>query len=93
MRLVGAKNSFIQKPFLITGIYQGLYSAIFAIFMLIGSIQLIQSETASILNINDLQIIGFVFIVLFCSGIIISGASTFFAVRKFIYLNESELYN
>ena len=93
MRLVGAENSFIQKPFLITGVYQGLYSAIFAIFMLIGSIQLIQTETASILNINDLQIIGLVFIVLFCSGIIISGASTFFAVRKFIYLNEGELYN
>ena len=93
MRLVGAENSFIQKPFLITGVYQGLYSAIFAIFMLIGSIQLIQSETASILNINDLQIIGLVFIVLFCSGIIISGTSTFFAVRKFIYLNEGELYN
>ena len=72
MRLVGAENSFIQKPFLITGVYQGLYSAIFAIFMLIGSIQLIQSETASILNINDLQIIGLVFIVLFCSGIILS---------------------
>ena len=93
MRLVGAENSFIQKPFLITGVYQGLYSAIFAIFMLIGSIQLIQSETASILNIIDLQIIGLVFIVLFCSGIIISGTSTFFAVRKFIYLNEGELYN
>ena len=93
MRLVGAENSFIQKPFLITGVYQGLYSAIFAIFMLIGSIQLIQSETASILNINDLQIIGLVFIVLFCSGIIISGTSTFFAVRKFIYLNEGELHN
>ncbi len=93
MRLVGAENSFIQKPFLITGVYQGLYSAIFAIFMLIGSIQLIQNETASILNINDLQIIGLVFIVLFCSGIIISGTSTFFAVRKFIYLNEGELYN
>ena len=93
MRLVGAENSFIQKPFLISGVYQGLYSAIFAIFMLIGSIQLIQSETASILNINDLQIIGLVFIVLFCSGIILSGTSTFFAVRKFIYLNEGELYN
>ena len=93
MRLVGAENSFIQKPFLISGVYQGLYSAIFAIFMLLGSIQLIQAETASILNINDLQNIGLVFIVLFCSGIIISGTSTFFAVRKFIYLNEGELYN
>tara|TARA_B100001142_G_scaffold292889_1_gene312060 strand:- start:1031 stop:1909 length:879 start_codon:yes stop_codon:yes gene_type:complete len=93
MRLVGAENSFIQKPFLISGVYQGLYSAIFAIFMLLGSIQLIQTETASILNINDLKNIGLVFIVLFCSGIIISGTSTFFAVRKFIYLNEGELYN
>ena len=93
MRLVGAENSFIQKPFLISGVYQGLYGAIFAIFMLLGSIQLIQTETASILNINDLQNIGLVFIVLFCSGIIISGTSTFFAVRKFIYLNEGELYN
>ena len=93
MRLVGAENSFIQKPFLISGIYQGLYSAIFAIFMLLGSIQLIQAETASILNINDLHNIGLVFSVLFCSGIIISGTSTFFAVRKFIYLNEGELYN
>ena len=44
-------------------------------------------------DINDLQNIGLVFIVLFCSGIIISGTSTFFAVRKFIYLNEGELYN
>ncbi|MDC3104710.1 permease-like cell division protein FtsX [bacterium] len=93
MSLVGAESQFIQKPFLINAIYQGLYSAIFAVFLLIGSIQLIQKETASILNINDLQIIGVVFIVLFCSGVIISVASTFLAVRRFIYSNEDELYN
>jgi len=93
MSLVGAESQFIQKPFLINGVYQGLYSAIFAVFLLIGSIQLIQKETANILNINDLQIIGIVFIVLFCSGVIISVASTFFAVRRFIYSNEGELYN
>jgi len=93
MSLVGAETQFIQKPFLINGVYQGLYSAIFAVFLLIGSIQLIQKETANILNINDLQIIGIVFIVLFCSGVIISVASTFFAVRRFIYSNEGELYN
>ena len=93
MSLVGAESQFIQKPFLINAIYQGLYSAIFAVFLLIGSIQLIQKETASILNINDLQIIGIVFIVLFCSGVIISVASTFFAVKRFIYSNEDELYN
>lgn len=93
MRLVGATNSFIQKPFLVKGIYQGIYSSIFAIFMLIGSIQLIQSETASILNITDLKIIGFIFILIFIFGFFLSWISTFFAVRKFIKQNESELYN
>ena len=93
MRLVGATNSFIQKPFLVKGIYQGIYSSIFAIFMLIGSIQLIQSETASMLNITDLKIIGVIFILIFIFGFFLSWISTFFAVRKFIKKNESELYN
>ena len=93
LRLVGATNSFIQKPFLVKGIYQGIYSSIFAIFMLIGSIQLIQSETASMLNITDLKIIGFIFILIFIFGFFLSWISTFFAVRKFIKQNESELYN
>ena len=93
MRLVGATNSFIQKPFLVKGIYQGIYSSIFAVFMLIGSIQLIQSETASMLNVADLKIIGIIFILIFMSGFLLSGISTFFAVRKFIRQNENELYN
>ena len=93
MRLVGATNSFIQKPFLVKGIYQGIYSSIFAVFMLIGSIQLIQSETASMLNIADLKIIGIIFILIFMSGFLLSGISTFFAVRKFIRQNENKLYN
>ena len=93
MRLVGAKSSFIQKPFILDGIYQGMYSAIFAIFMLMGSIQLVQTETASLLNITDLKIIGLVFILIFIIGIILSSLSTYFAVKKFINVSESELYN
>lgn len=93
MRLVGATNNFIQKPFLIKGLYQGLYSSIFSIFMLIGAIQLIQRDTSNMLNINDLKIIGLVFIIIFLSGMILSLFSTFFAVRKYIQLNENELYN
>ena len=93
MRLVGATNSFIQKPFLSKGIYQGIYSSLFAIFMLIGAIQLVQGDTANMLNIDDLKIIGIVFLLILASGLFISIFSTFFAVRKFIKLNENELYN
>ena len=93
MRLVGANSSFIQKPFLIKSFYQGLYSSIFAVFMLMGSIHLVQNETASILNITDLKIIGLVFVLVFISGILLSWLSTYFSVRRFIKLKESELYN
>jgi len=93
MRLVGATNSFIQKAFLSKGIYQGIYSSLFAIFMLIGAIQLVQGDTANMLNIDDLKIIGIVFLLILASGLVISIFSTFFAVRKFIKLNENELYN
>ena len=93
MRLVGATNNFIQKPFISKGIYQGIYSSIIAIFMLIGSIQLVQTDTANMLNIDDLKIIGLVFFLIFTSGLFISLFSTYFAVRKFIKLNEHELYN
>ena len=93
MRLVGATNNFIQKPFISKGIYQGIYSSIIAIFMLIGAIQLVQTDTANMLNIDDLKIIGIVFFLIFISGLFISLFSTYFAVRKFIKLNEHELYN
>jgi len=93
MRLVGATNSFIQKSFLVKGMFQGIYSSIFAIFLLIGSIQLIQNETVSMLNITDLKIIGLIFILIFILGILLNWVSTFFAVRKFIKQNENKLYN
>tara|TARA_B100000963_G_scaffold160634_1_gene139770 strand:+ start:50 stop:922 length:873 start_codon:yes stop_codon:yes gene_type:complete len=92
MRLVGATDIFIQKPFLIKGVYQGVYSSIFAIFMLMGSIQLIRGDSSKILNVEDLKIIGFIFILIFFVGLILSLFSTFFAVRKYINLNEHELY-
>ena len=92
MKLVGATDIFIQKPFLIKSMYHGLYSSIFAVFMLIGTIKLIQKDTIKILNIDDLKIVGIVLVLVFLSGLILSVFSTFFAVKKYIRLNENELY-
>jgi len=92
MSLVGAENWQIQKPFLIKSLTQGMYSSIFAIFLMIGSIQLIQKETASILNVNDLKLISFIFIFIFVSGLFLSWLSTFFAVRKYVRIDEHKLY-
>ena len=93
MRLVGATDNFIHKPFISKGIFQGFYSSIIAIFLLIGAIKLVQPDSANMLNVDDLKIIGTVFFLIFTSGLFISIFSTYFAVRKFITLNEHELYN
>jgi cell division transport system permease protein len=61
--------------------------------MLIGSIQIAQRDMANMLNIDDLKIIGIIFVFIFFSGIILSLFSTYFAVRKYIQLNENELFN
>ena len=92
MSLVGAANWQIQKPFLIKSLTQGMYSSIFAIFLMIGSIQLIQKETASILNVNDFKLISFIFIFIFVSGLFLSWLSTFFAVRKYVRIDEHKLH-
>ncbi|MEE2953835.1 MAG: permease-like cell division protein FtsX [Bacteroidota bacterium] len=93
MRLVGATDQFIRKPFLIKSLYHGFYASVFAIFLLIITIQLVQNEIATILNINDLKIIGVIFILIFVVGMLLSWCSTFFAVRKYTHIKENKIYN
>tara|TARA_B110000196_G_C21108214_1_gene646346 strand:+ start:516 stop:1442 length:927 start_codon:yes stop_codon:yes gene_type:complete len=93
MRLVGATNIFIQKPYLLRSFYQGFYSSIVAIFMLIGSLELLKNQIPDFINTNDYQQIGIIFILILIFGIFISWVSTFFAVRRYLNLNENELYN
>ena len=100
MHLVGATHIFIQKPFLEKSIYQGIYSAIIAMFMMLGVLGLLKSgfqdyistETGSFLNKNDFISIGIVFIIIFVVGILVNWLSTFLAVRKYIRIEEKNLY-
>ena len=93
MRLVGATDMFIQKPYLINSIFQGISSSIIAIFMIIGCVEFVEIADPNIINQNDFTQIGFIFLIIIIFGILISWASTFFAVRKYLNLNEQELYN
>ena len=93
MRLVGATDIFIQKPYLINSIFQGATSSIVAMFMIIGCVEFIEMVDPNIINRNDFGQIGFIFLIILIFGILISWVSTFFAVRKYLNLNEQELYN
>ncbi len=93
MRLVGATNIFIQKPYLINSLYQGVFSSIISIFMLIGTFEILQKQIPDFVKSNDLISIIMIFVAMLIFGIVISCTSTFFAVRKYLNLNENQLYN
>ena len=92
MKLVGATNKFIKGPFLSESIYNGAYSSLVAICMLLAVFQLLQSDMPDFLNIQDLKSMGIIFASIFVAGILFTWLSTFFALRKYLRIKESEIY-
>lgn len=101
MQLVGAKSTFIRRPFLQSAIAQGFISSIIAILMLLGAGYLLaEFNPDSIKNItkssdnfkNEMLLIGSIFTGLILSGIFISYLSTFFALNKYLWIKSDKLY-
>ena len=92
MKLVGATNKFIKSPFLSESIYNGVYSSLVAICMLLAIFQLLQSDMPDFLNIQDLKSMGIIFASIFVAGILFTWLSTFFALRKYLRIKENEIY-
>jgi cell division transport system permease protein len=93
MQLVGATQGFIRLPFILKGIRQGIYSAIIAILMLLGILYFAQKEVPELMVVQDIQVLGIVFGIVFLLGITIGGISTALAVGKYLRLRTNELYN
>ena len=93
MQLVGATQGFIRKPFLLTGIAQGIYGALIALVMLLGIFYLAErnypEEVRALLDINLLGIMSGALVFL---GILIGFICTWFAVHKYLRIRTSELY-
>lgn len=92
MQLVGAKTSFILKPFITKSIINGLLSAIIANGLLIALIYYIQKEAPDIIDLKNITMYGTIFILVVLIGIIISWFSTARAVRKFLRKTTDYLY-
>jgi len=92
MQLVGASRGFIRRPLLLRGAVQGLLGGILAAAMVTGIIYLIQKEFRDFYLIRD-----YLNILILVSGIIVTGVlitliSTFFAVNKYLSVEEDKLY-
>ena len=84
MQLIGANEWFIIKPYIIKAVISGIISAIIAISSLAGLIYLTIYKFSIEIKGQDILILSFAAISLMVFGILISIASTYFAVNKYL---------
>lgn len=92
MQLVGARQWFIRKPFIIQGILNGFYAAVIAAGMLTGLIFLAQREIPEFFEMQDLETFLIVFGIILIIGVLISLVSTMLAVGRYLRLKLDDLY-
>ncbi|MDD5068861.1 MAG: permease-like cell division protein FtsX [Candidatus Pacebacteria bacterium] len=89
MRLVGASNRYIRGPFVVTGIFYGLISALFTLVLFYPITFWLGPKTENFftgINIFDYYKANFgeIFLIITLSGIFISAVSSFLATRKYL---------
>ena len=92
MRLVGATNGFIRKPFIRRNIVDGIFSGLLANILIMGLLYYLGEQYAdlrSILQTNDLI---YVFASVIVLGIVITYLSTVFAVNHYLRMKTNHLY-
>jgi cell division transport system permease protein len=94
MLLVGARKRTIYGPFIVTGIFQGLWGAIIAILLLCGTLYIVfmHPSFSKILDFTQPQGYVYLYVILLSFGIFITWISTFFSVRKYIKIKLDKLY-
>ena len=101
MQLVGAKSSFIRRPFLIKAFFHGLLSGLLAIFALISLWYLFTKINPSIITQlsldeavlkQELTAYGIIASGILFLGVFVSLGSTYFALNKFIWIKSEKLY-
>lgn len=92
MQLVGATQAFIRKPFLLKSLLNGLISAVIAILLLGVVLYFSRQALPELVDLQDIDMILSLFGIVTALGLIITGLSTLFAVRKFLRISHDRLY-
>jgi cell division transport system permease protein len=92
MQLVGATERFIRRPFILKGMLNGLYSALIAIILLIGSLYIAQREMPELISLQQIDLFLILFSMVIFLGIALSWLSNYLAVRKYVRTKSEYLY-
>lgn len=92
MQLVGAKSSYIRRPFVWQAVGIGIVSAIIGLALLMGLFYAINNVLDSIEIVYDINTFLMLLGSLIIIGIIISVFSTWFALNKYLRMKLDDLY-
>lgn len=92
MQLVGARRSFITRPYVRISIVNGLVGACLAIALVLITVMALQSWYEDLRQLENYGLWGLLFAAMIGLGILISWWSTHHAVTKYLKLKLDELY-
>jgi cell division transport system permease protein len=96
MQLIGAKPSFIRKPFLVRAVLLGLLSGVIAAFLLFVTIwgldQYLDEFDVHLHIYHTLEVVVLLFLAMLLIGALIGLASTTMAVNKYLKMKLEDLY-
>ncbi len=92
MQLVGAKNSFIRRPFIRRSIINALIATFLSLLMLGSSIYLVQIQIGTIVNLYLPEIIIPIIAIILVISLIINYIATVVAVNRYLRMRTEQLY-
>jgi len=92
MKLIGATERFIRRPFILKGILQGVISAVITMLMISIIITALKSNIPELAVLIVPKLIVFLFAFILILGILFAGISTYFAVNKYLRMRTERLY-
>ena len=92
MQLVGAKKSFIRKPFILNNMLLGFISSIISLGILSYFIYIINRQFPEFKIFNQTYELVLIYLMVMVFGITISGLSTFFATQRYLNLKTNARY-
>lgn len=92
MQLVGATESFIRKPFVKSGVSQGLFGALLADILLFLMMYGLTRRLPELALVQDLMVSLCIYAGIVVIGIVLAGISTHSALRKYLNAHIDKLY-
>ena len=92
MKLVGATDGFIRKPFLLKSMLNGIYAAFIAAILLILVVYYAQKQIGDVLIIKEFFTLGILLASVFAIGIFLNLVSTFMSVTRYLRMKIDDLY-